>query len=129
MTTITIVDESAAGETHAWSLDFLDETVSLRELIRQRIYQEVTEYNARLSGYFHGLVQPTQAERTLNGYRPKATNRLDWQAQYQKAIEAFTRRGYLVLVNDRQIADLDASIELRTGTEVTFFKLVPLVGG
>ena len=129
MTTITIVDESMLGETHAWSLDFLNETVSLRGLIRQRIYQEVTEYNARLSGHFRGLVQPTQAERALNGYRHKATNRLDWQAHYQKAIEAFTRRGYLVLVNDKQVADLDTSIELRAGTEVTFFKLVPLVGG
>jgi hypothetical protein len=129
MTTITIVDESTLGEIHAWGLDFLDETVSLRELIRQRIYQEVTEYNARLSGHFHWLVQPTQAERTLNGDRPRATNRLDWQAHYQKAIEAFTRRGYLVLVNDQQIADLDASIEIRADTEVTFFKLVPLVGG
>ncbi len=129
MTTITIVDESTVGEKHAWSLDFLDEAVSLRELIRQRIYQEVTEYNARLSGHFHGLVQPTQAERTLNGYHLKSTNRLDWQAQYQKAIEAFTRHGYLVLVNDKQVADLDASVELHAGTKVTFFKLVPLVGG
>ena len=129
MTTITIVDESMVDEKHAWSLDFLDETVSLRELIRQRIYQEVTEYNARLTGHFRGLVQPTQAERTLNGFRLLSKNRLDWQAQYEKAIDAFTRRGYLVLVNDMQIADLDASIELQADTEVTFFKLVPLVGG
>jgi hypothetical protein len=129
MTTITIVDESTVGEKHAWSLDFLDETVSLRELIRQRIYQEVIEYNARLTGHFRGLVQPTQAERTLNGFRLPSKNRLDWQAQYEKAIDAFTRRGYLVLVNDEQIADLDALIELQADTEVTFFKLVPLVGG
>jgi hypothetical protein len=129
MTTITIVDESTVGEKHAWSLDFLDETVSLRELIRQRIYQEVIEYNARLTGHFRGLVQPTQAERTLNGFRLPSKNRLDWQAQYEKAIDAFTRRGYLVLVNDEQIADLDAPIELQADTEVTFFKLVPLVGG
>lgn len=129
MTTITIVDESIVGEKHAWSLDFLDEIVSLRELIRQRIYQEVTEYNARLTGHFRGLVQPTQAERTLNGFRLPSKNRLDWQAQYEKAIDAFTRRGYLVLVNDMQVADLDASIELQADTEVTFFKLVPLVGG
>jgi hypothetical protein len=129
MTTITIVDESTLGEKRVWSLDFLDETVSLREFIRRRIYQEVTEYNARLSGYFHGLVQPTNAERTLNGYRPKSVHRLDWQAQYEKAIEAFTRHGYIVLLNDKQVADLDTSIELRASTEVTFFKLVPLVGG
>jgi hypothetical protein len=129
MTTITIVDESTAGEKYAWSLDFLDETVNLRELIRQRIYQEVTEYNARLTGPFRGLVQPTLAERTLNGFRLPSKNRLDWQAQYEKALDAFTHHGYIILVNDMQIADLDASIKLRADTEVTFFKLVPLVGG
>jgi hypothetical protein len=129
MTTITIVDESTAGEKHAWNLDFLEEKVSLRELLQRRIYQEVTEYNARQSGYFHGLVQPTNAERTLNGYRLKSSQRLDWQAQYEEAIEAFIRHGYIVLVNDKQIADLETSIELRFDTEVTFLKLVPLVGG
>jgi hypothetical protein len=129
MTMITIIDESTAGEKSAWSLDFLDETMSLRELIRRRIYQEVTEYNAKKTGYFHGLVQPTQAERTLNGSRLTTAHNLDWQAQYEKAIDAFTRHGYLVLVNDRQVADLDASLELHAGTEVTFLKLVPLIGG
>lgn len=41
--------------------------MTLRELIRRRIYQEVTEYNAKLSGCFRGLVQPTEAECALNG--------------------------------------------------------------
>jgi hypothetical protein len=129
MATITIVDESTAGEKSTWNLDFLNETVSLRELIRQRIYQEVTEYNAKKTGYFHGLVQPTQAERTLNSYHLTTAHKLDWQAQYEKAIDAFTRHGYIVLVNDQQVADLDAVLTLHAGTEVTFFKLVPLVGG
>jgi hypothetical protein len=129
MTTITIVDQSTLGEQHAWNLDLLHESISLRELIRRRIYQEVTEYNARLSGYFHGLVQPTEAERTLNGYRLKSIHRLDWQAQYEQATGAFARHSYIVLVNDQQVADLDALVELHTGTEVTFLKLVPLVGG
>ncbi|HEX3640283.1 MAG TPA: hypothetical protein VHV10_03225 [Ktedonobacteraceae bacterium] len=129
MTTITIIDESTLGENRAWSLDLLDETVSLRELLRRRIYQEVTEYNARQSKYFHGLVQPTDAERTLNGYRLKTVHRLDWQAQYDKALEAFRYRGYILLVNDKQVADLDAPIELHARTKVTFLKLIPLVGG
>lgn len=129
MATITIVDESMLGEKRVWSLDFLDETVSLRELIRRRIYQEVSEYNAKLSGLFYGLVQPTAAERTLNGYRLKTPHLLDWQAQYEQAIEAFARRGYIVLVDEKQVADLDTSIELHANSEVTFLKLVPLVGG
>ena len=129
MMTITIVDESTLGENRAWSLELLDETVSLRELIQRRIYQEVTEYNARQSKYFHGLVQPTDAERTLNGYRLKTVHQLDWQAQYEKALEAFVHRGYFLLVNDKQVTDLDTSIELHARTKVTFLKLIPLVGG
>ena len=129
MTTITIIDESTLGENRAWNLDLLDETVSLRELIRRRIYQEVTKYNARQSEYFRGLVQPTGAERTLNGYRLKTVHQLDWKAQYEKALEAFKYRGYILLVDDKQVADLDTPIELHAGTEVTFLKLIPLVGG
>lgn len=49
MATITITDETLLGEKRAWALDILDETIFLRELIRRRIYQEVTEYNARQS--------------------------------------------------------------------------------
>ena len=129
MTTITIVDESTASAKCSWNLDFLEVTVSLRELIRRRIYQEVTEYNARKVGYFHGLVQPTEAERTLNGSHLAPAHRVNWQAQYEKAVEAFLHHAYIVLVDGRQIADLDTSITLTAATEVTFLKLVPLVGG
>ena len=129
MTAITIVDESTLGEKHAWNLDLLEETISLREFIRRRVYQEVTEYNARQCGFFRGLVQPTDAERTLNGFRLKTVHKLDWQRHYEQAIEAFAQHRYLVLVNDRQVADLDASLTLHTGIEVTFLKLVPLIGG
>jgi hypothetical protein len=133
MASVTIVDESTGGGKHAWTLDLLHEALTLRELIRGRVYQEVTEYNARQSGLFHGLVQPTGAERILNGdragYRLRESRRLNWEAQYEKAVEAFTRRGYIVLVDDRQVAELDTPVELRPGSEVTFLKLVPLVGG
>ncbi len=132
MATITIVDESTVDKKRVWSLDilsWLEETLPLRELIRQRVYQEVVEYNARQIGTFHGLVQPTDAERTLNGYRLRTPKQLDWEAQYEKAIEAFQKRAYIVLVNDAHVTDLDTQIEVRATTEVTFFKLVPLVGG
>lgn len=126
---VTIVDESTAGGKHTWTLDLLDETITLRELIRRRIYQEVTEYDAKRMGVFRGLVQPTDAERDLNGSRARTPHRLDWEAQYERAIEAFGRRAYLVLVDDRQTSNLEAQVELHAGSEVTFLKLVPLVGG
>lgn len=44
-------------------------------------------------------------------------------------MKAFSRNGFVVLVGDRQVEDLDAGVGLPAGTEVTFLKLVPLVGG
>jgi hypothetical protein len=61
---IVLVDESTRGGSRRWSLDVadvLEERMTLREVIRRRIYQEVTEYNAQHGGDFHGLVQPTTA--------------------------------------------------------------------
>ncbi|MFE4973332.1 hypothetical protein ACFRAR_14605 [Kitasatospora sp. NPDC056651] len=42
---------------------------------------------------------------------------------------AFAGNGFLVLVGDRQVTDPEEEVELVLGTEVTFLKLVPLVGG
>ncbi len=130
MVTITIVDESTMGQQRSWDLALLDETISLRELIQRRVYQEVSEFNARQAELFQGLVQPTDAERTLNGsYRLRNRRALDWEVQYEKAVEAFGKRSYIVLVDERQVSDLNAAVELHAGTAVTFLKLVPLVGG
>ena len=80
---------------------------------------------------FRGLVTPSPAERLLNGEKDKTKSRrrIDWEAQYERALAAFARNGFFVLVGDRQVEDLDEEIELKVHTEVSFVKLVPLVGG
>lgn len=127
---ITIHDETSSGEkTHSFTLECLTERMTVRELIRARIYQEVQDYNTREPEYFRGLVEPTQAERTLNGYRLRERRKLDWQEQFQRAVEAFERNGFFVLVGDKQAERLDDDFEVKVDTEVSFVKLVPLVGG
>ena len=129
-TSVTIVDEwTPGGATSEWALEFLTERLTARELIRSRVYQEVTEYNARTPGYFQDLVQPTEAERVLNGYRIREGRKIDWEAQLEKALDAFQRNGFLLLVDDRQLTDLDEEVVLKPGSQVTFLRLVPLVGG
>lgn len=130
MATVSFIDETTAGDRRAaWHLEIFEERLALREVIRRRVFQEVAEYNAAQPEYFTGLVQPGDAERTLNGYRMKRRRRVDAEEQFAKAIEAFGRNGFLVLVDNRQVEDLDAELDLRMGTEITFLKLVPLVGG
>lgn len=133
-TTITLYDETLPGErTPALSLSLLTSHITLRELIRRRIYEEVQQYHAAPpDAVFRGLVTPSPVERLLNGEKcqnepPK--RRVDWEAQYERAMAAFARNGFFVLVGDRQVEDLDEEIKLKVDTDVSFVKLVPLVGG
>ena len=132
-TTLTIRDETtfAFGNDSdgAFALDVPTERITVRGLIRTRVYAEVRDYNLRQPEYFRGLVQPTDAERTLNGFKVRSGRRLDPEKQFKKAIESFYRNGFLVLVNDLQVDELEEEIEVRPETTVTFLKLVPLVGG
>lgn len=127
---LKIVDETLSGEkTREFTLELVSSRINARELIRSRVRQEVEEYNARQPEIYHGLVQPTETEKTLNGYRLRRRRKLDWREESEKAIEAFRRNGFLILVNDRQIESLDEEFVIDAGTKVTFIKLVPLVGG
>ncbi|WP_326721073.1 MULTISPECIES: hypothetical protein [unclassified Streptomyces] len=127
---VMFVDETTSGDRGAgWGLEIAEERLSARELIRRRVFQEVAEYNARMPRVFQGLVQPEDAERVLNGYALRTPRRIDPDAQTELALKAFAGNGFLLLVGDRQVTDLDEEIELLMGTEVTFLKLVALVGG
>ncbi|GGK74506.1 hypothetical protein Ppa06_33640 [Planomonospora parontospora subsp. parontospora] len=130
MATVTFRDETATGKPLAeFALPDLPESISARELVRLRVREEVARHNAAPSHHFRGLVKPTEAEAELNGYRMRTARRLDWERQADAAEAAFVRNGFLLLVGDRQIEDLDTEIDLITDPVVSFIKLVPLVGG
>jgi hypothetical protein len=82
---------------------------------------------------FRGLVQPTDAERVLNGnrteYHLKKHREIEWKPQFEKAIDAFNKNGFLVLVNNKQAERLDQEFVIAPGTQVGFVKLTLLVGG
>jgi hypothetical protein len=125
---VILFDETLSGQrTQAMTLDSLHERTTAREIIRARIWQEVQEFNA--SGRresFKGLVQRQDSHEKLN------TNKflpVDWEKQLATALRAFESNGFFMLVGDRQIAELDEEIEVGPETEVSFVKLVHLVGG
>jgi hypothetical protein len=130
MTTVTFVDETTSGgRSDSWGLEIAEERLTLGEVIRRRVFQEVAEYNANRPEVFRGLVQPTATERRLNGDKAGDRPRMDAGEQCGRALDAFRRNGFLVLVGDRQIEELEEELDLPLGTEVVFLKLVPLVGG
>ena len=132
LTFLNVRDQSTAslGKTeNTFTVRVSGETITVRELIRLRVYQEVEAYNSRKPDVFRLLVQPGEAERTLNGFKFQKPHIIDPRAQYQKAIEAFEGNGFIILVDDRQVTGLDDEIALHPEMAVTFLKLVPLVGG
>lgn len=128
--TLTIKDETTAGtKSEALVLEFFTQKITVRELISERVRQEVASYNKNRLNIFKGLVQPSDTERALNGFKLPKHREIDWQAQVEVAEAAFKGNGFLLLVNDKQLTALDDMIEVRPDTEVTFLKLIPLVGG
>ena len=131
--TLTVRDETpAGGVSNEWSLEFLDETITVRDLIGERVYQEVQDHNVRQQGIgpYRGLIQPEGYEQTLNGPRSGSKPRpIDWQKQFEKAVEAFETNRVLILIDDRQAESLDQSFTIGPGTAVTFLRLTLLVGG
>jgi hypothetical protein len=131
--TLTVRDETpAGGVSDAWSLEFLSETITVRDLIRERVYQEVQDYNVKQQavGPYRGLVQPEGIEQALNGPRVAARARpIDWKKQFEKAVEAFETNRVLVLIDDKQAESLDQTFTITPTTAVTFLRLTLLVGG
>jgi len=129
---LRIVDESSTGEQlHELTIELrlVREKMSVRELITRRVRAEVRLHNARPTEMYRGLVQPREAERVLNGYRLAKTAQIDEAAQTAKALEAFQQNGFLLLVGDEQVDDLDADIVVGEDVKVSFVKLVQLIGG
>lgn len=128
--TLTIRDETLNGESLSeWDLEVLTERITVRELIRSRVYQEVQDYNRTRAGIFRGFIQPEGAEKALNGWKLKKPRELDWKKQFDRGVEAFEKNQVLILVNDRQAESLDEEIDVGPETRVTFLRLTPLVGG
>ena len=129
-TKVLIRDESPSGQTlHSFTLDCLTETLTVRELLRARIWQEVQDHHQQQGEVFHGLVQPNDAERVLNGAKLRTPRPIDWEAQLRRAVEAFETNGFFLLIGDRQAESLDEAFDIGVETEVQFVKLTPLVGG
>jgi hypothetical protein len=76
-----------------------------------------------------GLIQPKDSEKDLNGYKVKKNRIVDVELQISTALAAFKNNGFFLLVNDKQLTELDDEIIITPNTSVSFLKLIPLVGG
>jgi hypothetical protein len=130
MPSVTIEDRTATGRpTGSITLPDLPDRITLRDLIRLRVREEVARYNLRPSLTFKGLVQPDGATQTSDGFAMPKRRPINWERQADIAIDRFMRNGFFVLVDGKQVIDLDAQLELASRMDVGFIRLTPLIGG
>lgn len=111
------------------SVHFASNKVTVKEIIETRVTEEVESYNNKLPEYFRGLVQPTDAEATLNGYKLRKHKLIDTEKQVYIALDAFQKNGYFILIDNYQAESLEQVVTLKANTNINFVKLTPLVGG
>lgn len=93
----------------------------LSDLIRERVWLEWDRREDAAVGAGRPLVE---AGAAAGGGR-----RLTRDGAVALALDGFRRNAFFVVVDDRQVAELDAEIRIAPETAITFVRLVPLVGG
>jgi glutaredoxin 2 len=127
---LKIKDETAQGQVVSEAiLIFPSERITIQELIESRVSQEVDAYNKKAGGEFKGFVQPSESEKILNGFKLTKGRQLNFEKQKNTAITAFKSNNFFLLVNDKQVTEVDEVIFITPKTLVVFLKLVPLIGG
>jgi hypothetical protein len=132
MQTIVFQDETVSGDIlRTIEIMVENEMMMVRDLIAARVRKEVETYNAQAQEYFQGLIQPSDAEATLNGYTYKMRNKrhVDPEKQVFVAWDAFQKNRFFIMIDNKQVADLDEAILVEVSTKVSFLRLMPLVGG
>ena len=131
MATARVHDQLGAGgaSDDTLVLPDLPDRVTVAELIRTRVREEVARANADRSQPRKLLVAPVEAEETANGYRVREGRMIDWERQADIALEAYSQQAFFVFVDGKQLEALDDEVALHAETEVRFLRLTPLVGG
>jgi len=125
-----VFDHTTAGKTlNEQVLQFPVEEISVLELIEKRVETEVEHYTQSLKKPYSGLITPKNDENELNKTSLSKRKKIDVEAQKSLAVKAFESNGFFLLVNDKQLTELDETIKITPNTSVIFIKLTPLVGG
>lgn len=127
---LVIKDESFTGDIlNQIEIEIANELITVKDLIASRVTAEVNRYNQRSDDYFKGLIQPSDTEKTLNGFKFKKKRNIDAEKQVYIALDSFQKNSYFILIDDIQAESLDQEVFVHQGTSVSFLKLTPLVGG
>jgi hypothetical protein len=141
---LKIVDEhfgsNASERVSGVELRLASERISARDILRQRVATEVDEVNRRKQAHVDGHaktrsflidIDAESAEAKLNQsiFGKRKPKLFDVEEETKRAVEAFEKRQFIMLFDDRQIDEIDALVAVMPESEVVFLYLTPLKGG
>ena len=127
---LLIKDETFTGDIlNQIEIEVANELTTVKDIIAGRVTAEVERYNNKATEFFQGLIQPTDTEKALNGFKLKKKRLIDAEKQVYVALNQFQNNGYFVLIDEVQAESLDQEVLVGKDTQVSFIKLTALVGG
>lgn len=126
------------------SIDLLNEQLTVGELITQTVQEQIRDLliNLKLDAVDAQKILNRQyltdedVERQANAGKVRLPNAstadipvIAPETEVKKALAAFKRKTYLIVVDGQQVEDLDEVLTLRANSKITFVRLTPLVGG
>lgn len=128
--TIRVEDCTLHGKLlHSLRLQLPSKAITAQELIRRYVLRFIEEQSTATALSRYHLFSPAAAEALLNNRDRHPKPEIDLERQCQLAFKAFERNGFLLLVDDRQIEQLDDSFFITPLSVIQFLRLTPLVGG
>ena len=127
---LIIHDEDVRGNRiHTLRVANNDESLSVGDILKRRIENEITRFNLQRPVCFFSLVQPKNSEITPRGFRLREHRAIDWETQFQAAIEAFDKKGFIVNINGKDVQGLDDIIDTSDVVEVVMIRCMEIVAG
>ncbi len=127
---LKIHDEDARGNRfHTIRIINDQDELTVKEIIKRRIENEICKFNLQRPICFFSLVQPEDSEITLRGFRLREHRAIDWQTQFKVAIDAFEKKHFIVNANGKDLQSLDDVISIDQDTDVVMIKFMEIVGG
>ncbi len=119
-----------ARQSDSCVVHFSHRILPLREVIAEKVRAEVARAAAErtlpLSTRY--LVEEDPAG-IRGGAMPPAPPSVRPEHEIERALDAFRRGRYFVIVDGERVDDLDTVLTLQSRTTIHFLRVVPLVGG
>ncbi len=127
---LRIRDETAMGQViYEFDLLLSKPQVSVKEIISERVKLEVENYRNKKKSKGYSLFEVDKVEQIFNKYDLKITSKLNIEKQVAIALRAFDSNEYFIIIDITQVDSLEQRVDITDNLQVSFLKLVPIMGG